>query len=83
MWTRQRPLKGNANTSWKQTHQSFIIKNLYYLPELKIMGVLSLPVRGCLFNTVKIEDKGDLRKLFMLFQIQVLIWVFSLSVLSH
>lgn len=47
------------------------------------MGVLSLPVRDCLFNTVKIEDKGDLRKLFMLFQIQVLIWVFSLSVLSH
>lgn len=30
MWPRQGPLSGNANTNWKKTHQSFIIKKLYY-----------------------------------------------------
>lgn len=62
MWPRQGPLKSNAD-SWKSVHQGFISKKLHYWPELQIMGVLYLPVRNCLFNTVKTEDKADLGKL--------------------
>lgn len=80
MWPRQGPLKGNAG-SWKSIHQSLITEKIYYWPELKIMGVLFLPVRDCLFNTVKTEDKADLRKLLRFFLI--IIWFCSLSVSSH
>lgn len=59
-------MKGKAN-SWKSFHQSFIAKKLYYWPELKIMGALFLPVRDCLFKTVKTEDKADLGKILRFF----------------
>lgn len=58
-----------------------LLKKLNYSPELNTIDVLSLPVKSCLFNTVKIKDTGDLGRLFLLFQIQILIWFFSLSCL--
>lgn len=45
------------------------------------MGVLSLPVKDCLFNTDKIEDRGDMGKLLMFFQILIRFFRFSGS--SH